>query len=293
MNEIVIKSPTTLKELVQILAVADNNTYMLSGGTDFIIKMRREKINNGTIINLKDLKELNYITNTEDYVKIGGITTLTEISCSSIVDKYATALKEATGKVGSTQIRNAATLAGNIANSAPCADTVTALMALSAKVKIINGSGEIYEKKVDDIVLGSEKNSLKRDEVIIEVNIPIDLEARSSFGKIGSRTAVTISKLNMAVTFKYNHEMVINEAMVVIGAIGPKAFNSSTVANSLLNKKINTQFIYLFEETLQKQVDEAILGRASHPYKREAIRGLADDIMKRMFPQIMTGGELS
>lgn len=293
MSDIVMKMPESLEGLIEALSTANDNTYLLGGGTDLMIKLRKHRIYSGTIINLTEIKELNFIKKEEDGIKIGAITTFTEIASHSLVKQYANCLAEAAAKVGSTQIRNVATIAGNIANAAPCADTVTALMALSAKLKIVNGKGEMKEKSLDEVVIGSERNTLEKDEAIVEIHIPVlEGKSQSAFAKLGSRTAVTISKLNMAVVLEYNQENSIKEAKVALGALGPKAFKSEIVEGALLGKKPNEGLLLELREALMKQVDASILGRGSHPYKRDAIQGLADEIYYKLFSSTSVGGEV-
>ncbi|SNS89672.1 carbon-monoxide dehydrogenase medium subunit/xanthine dehydrogenase FAD-binding subunit [Anaerovirgula multivorans] len=293
MRDIVMKRPENLEALVEALSSVNDTTYLLGGGTDFMIKLRKHRIYSGTIINLTQIKELNYILREKDRIKIGAITTFTEIASHPLIKQYANCLAEAADKVGSTQIRNVATIAGNIANAAPCADTVTALMVLDAKIKIIDGNGETREKSLDEVIIGSERNTLEKNEAIIEILIPvIEKKSKSAFAKLGSRTAVTISKLNIAVVLEYDQENSIHQAKVALGALGPKAFKSDIVEKALLGKKPVESLLLELQEALMEQVDASILGRGSHPYKRDAIQGLADDIFYKLFASTSIGGEV-
>ena len=139
MKNIIVKTPSNINGLVECLKGADEDTYLISGGTDFIIKMRDNPLLNGTIVDLKGIKELNYIKIKDDFILIGANTTFTEIAENCAIKSHAKALSLAALNVGSTQIRNVATLAGNLANAAPAADSIPALIALGAEIKVING----------------------------------------------------------------------------------------------------------------------------------------------------------
>lgn len=292
MNETVIKTPEKLEQLIECLKCADDKTWLISGGTDLIIQLRKRNIYSGIIIDLMGIEELNYIKDEGKFIKIGSGTTLTEISDNDIVKKYAPALVQATSQVGSTQIRNRGTIAGNIGNSSPCADTVPPLMAMSAVIKIINGEGKIVEKSFDEVVIGSGRNNLNNDEVIIEIAIPkLEEGYISAFAKLGSRTAVTISKINAAAVVKLNLEKkIIEEARVFLGALGSKAFRSQISENALIKGIPSEQLLIDFGDALTKQVDTAIAGRKSQAYKREAVRGIAHDIFCKMFGNVVLGG---
>ena len=282
MNDILIQTPQTLAELKDYLSIADDKTYILGGGTDFIINMIKNNIYVGTFIDLTGINELNYIKNENDFIKIGSNTTFTDISENKMITTNASCLAQAASMVGSTQIRNCATLAGNIANASQAADCIPALMCLNAKVKIMNGEGTFIQKNVEEVVLGINKNCLKNDEVIVEILIPLrNSNYKSAFSKVGSRSSVTISKLNIAVSLKVGQ--VIEDASVVIGSLGEKAFHSTICEECLINKEVNDELFTIFKEKLKYQVDLAIPNRKSKSYKREAIIGIADRIIENLF----------
>ncbi|MFZ5966950.1 MAG: FAD binding domain-containing protein [Bacillota bacterium] len=285
MSEMVLKTPASVAELTAALKDADKDTYLISGGTDLIIKMRNNKIYSGTIIDLKGIHELEYIKEDEGSIKIGANTTFTRIIENPAVQKYVACLVQAVSQIGSTQIRNAATIGGNVANAFTGADSIPALITIGARVKVINSNGETNVKGVEEIVVGSGKNSLKSDEAIIEIEIPIlDNGCKTAFGKIGSRSRVTIAKLNMAAVVKIDQqEQKIEDARIVLGALGPKAFRSEITEKALIGQEITRGLAIQFANTLTDQVDAAIAGRGSQAYKREAIRGLADEVFQKLF----------
>lgn len=282
MNNIIVKTPSDINELVECLKCADEDTHLLSGGTDFVIEMRNNPLLNGTVVDVKGVKELNYIKIEDDLIKIGANTTFTEITENDTIKKYASALSEAASNVGSTQIRNVATLAGNVANCAPAADAIPALIALGAEIKIINGEGKIVTKEV-----GKTLKMLKADEAIIEIIIPLRKNCISAFAKIGSRSRVTIAKLNIAVCVNCTEK--IKSAVLAVGSLGPIAHRLKSCEEVLLNKQPTMELLAKFKECLVAEVNLEIPGRASLPYKREAIVGLAEDVFYLLFPKI--GGD--
>lgn len=291
MDGMVMKTPDTLEELTKALKDADKDTYLISGGTDLIIKFRKDRIYTGTVIDLKGIKELRYIKEEDGCIKIGAGTTFTEIADNRLVQKHAACLVQGVCQIGSTQIRNVATIGGNVANAFAGADGIPGLMAMDAKVKVINAQGETYVKEIERILLGGGKNSLRPDEVIIEIIIPILGQGyKSAFAKVGSRSRVTIAKMNIAAVVKVNEANgMIEDARIVLGALGSKAFHSSLVENILMGKKISEDLAAAFVDGLTEQVDLAIPGRKSRSYKREAIKGLGDEIYHKLFEK--TGSE--
>ena len=281
MPEMIMKTPDSLIQLQQHLRDADHNTYLISGGTDLIIKLKQKKIYDGTIIDLKGIEELKYIQLDNKNICIGSNTTFTEIINSDILERHCKCLVEAAGQVGSTQIRNAATLGGNVANAFAGADAIPALLALNAQIKIMNPEGVTFIQPLDDLLLGMGKNSLGLGEVIIEIQIPIPGEdCITAFGKVGSRNRVTIAKLNMAAMIRIDSG-IIKDVRIVLGALGPKAFRSTLAEDVLRGKKLHGDLKTELQEALVEQVDISIAGRDSRPYKREAIKGLADEVIHK------------
>lgn len=285
MKEMLFKTPSNIKELVKALEGAEINTYLISGGTDLIIKLRKNRIYSGTIIDMKGIRSLEYIREEAGWIKMGANTTFTQITDSPILQQHAACLVQAAGQIGSTQIRNVATIGGNIGNAFAGADCIPALMAMEAQVKVIGSNGETYVKDVADIILGSGKNSLRKDEAIIEIQFPIQGAAcKTAFGKIGSRSRVTIAKINIAAFVRLDgSKKRVEEARIFLGALGPKAFRSKIVEEAMLERKISPELFNSFAAALTAQVDEAIAGRSSQEYKREAIRGLADEVFCKLF----------
>ncbi|WP_432408725.1 FAD binding domain-containing protein [Wukongibacter sp. M2B1] len=293
MSKIIMKTPDNLEELIECLKNADENTGLISGGTDFVIQLRQKKLYSGTIVDLSRIRDFRYIREDGDLIRIGATSTLTEISENELVKKYLPSLAEAAGQVGSTQIRNRGTIAGNIGNSSPCADTVPPLMSVDARLKVVNGEGKISERTLDEVIFGSGRNNLKFNEAIIEIVFPKLADGYiSAFTKLGTRKAVTISKINGAVVLKYNsYDNLIEEARVFVGALGPKAFRSEIAEKVLINKTPSEKLFREFSDALTEQVDISIAGRNSQAYKREAIKGVAHDIFYKLFGNVVSGGD--
>lgn len=293
MSELEIMMPESTGELCLALKESDEYTYLLSGGTDLMLKLRNHPSRFKKIIDLSGLKELQGIYIFNKNVIIGAMSTLTEISESKIVRESFPSLSMAAGAVGSTQIRNRGTFAGNVANSSPCADTATALLAYDARLKVVNGEGEIKWCSVDEIMVGMGKNSLNRDEAILECSLSIKAnKSVSAFKKLGSRKAVSISKLNLCVAFEIDDELKIISSSVAVGSLGPKAFRCYELEGALRGRILNGDVYSVMTDFLTELVEKSIAGRSSMPYKRNAIKGLLQDALDDIFSSLeLNGGE--
>jgi len=279
-------TPGSLPELQAALRRATPDSKILAGGTDLVIAMHENRCKPDLVIDLSGVQELKFIKLEHGHMHIGAMTTCTRLKEDDAVRKYALCLAEAAAGIGSNQIRNAATIGGNIGNASPAGDTIPALMALDAVIKIMDSEGRIEEKTVDEIITGPGKTGIKCNQIITGIVCPVPGAAyRSTFAKIGSRSTVTIAKLSMALVVRYDSgSHTISDARVGLGAIGVKAFRDLRVENILNGQKADPNLARVLGEELCITVQRAIPGRHSLPYKKEAIKGLACDAWKNLFP---------
>lgn len=283
--------PKSLTDLTETLTQIQDVAVFISGGTDLVIQLKNGQIKPALLIDLSQVSELNYIKEAEGRLRIGSATTFTQISESCLIGKKARCLKQAASQVGSTQIRNRATLGGNIAMASPAGDSLPALLALGAWVSILGSKGL---RRVSFAQLQTEKSvGLQANELITEIDFPLGetpVETRivSSFAKVGSRSAVTIARLNMAAKVEVDlSNGRIREATWVVGALGPIPFRLEELELSLQGKIINWNLAGEIADRLTEAVDRAIPGRYSHGYKRQAIQGLGYDLLADLFPEQM------
>lgn len=281
-NALQVNCPQSLIELVQYLEKADEKTTILAGGTDWMLQWKQGEIHQNRIIDINRIPETKGIRIEEDMVIVGATSTFNEILSSQALQRCANILVQAAESVGSTQIRNVATVGGNIVNAAPCADSVTALMALDAKLRMINGKGEFRETELADVIHKQGDLAMKPDEVLIEVFFPKPpLGAYNGFAKLGDRSTVSISKLNAGLSICCK-EGIIKKASISLGAIGPKAFVSETIGQELMGNKMDEKMKKTLIQSVVQLVDRSISGRKSHPYKREAVKGLMEDLIANL-----------
>lgn len=132
--------PYTIQEAIRLLIECGAEAKIIAGGTDLLVQMRQRKICPRYLVSLLNISELNYIR-LEGDLRIGSMTTIREIEKSSIIRKNFLLLSDAVDRFASVQIRNIATIGGNLCNAAPSADTATPLIAMGANVRIDGQNG--------------------------------------------------------------------------------------------------------------------------------------------------------
>lgn len=278
-------TPADAQELVAALRAATAATCVLAGGTDLVLSLRRGDRTPDTIIDLSGVSELAGVSLADSQVHVGAMTTLTALAGDPVVLAHAACLAQAAGEVGSVQIRNVATVGGNVANASPCGDTIPALLALDAQVGTLDAAGRRLTRPLSDVVVGYERTSLAHDEVITELVFPAASPvARSAFAKVGSRTAVTIARLSIAVVVEHDAGSGrLSRPRVALGALGETAFRAPDLERVLDGRSADEQTRQAFAEACTLAVDRAIPGRYSQAYKREAAVGLADDVWQALW----------
>lgn len=285
--------PTTIIEGIEIITRIQEDVVFINGGTDLVIKLRNGQVRPAWLMDVSQIAELKCIKEVEGRLRIGSGTTFTQISVSSLIREKARCLSQAASQVGSAQIRNRATLGGNIANASPAGDSLPALLALEAWVSILGPEG-FRRVSFAELQAGSGAG-LQAKELIMEIDFPLweaQGEARSvsAFAKLGSRTAVSIARLNMAARVEVDSQNRIEKSRWAVGALGRTPFRLEGLEQELQGSRINSDLAGQIADRLTDVVDQAIPGRSSQEYKRYAIRGVAQDLLDDLFPGQMTEG---
>lgn len=273
-------APRTIKEFFALLAEYENvEKHFIAGGTDWLIKKRNSISEDAVLFDMSKMPELRGIEIKEASLRFGSMETMTSICSDRLIKMYAEGLSDAASRMGSVQIRNRATVGGNLANASPAADTPAALAALDASVVILSPLGERTLSVEEVLGRVHDSNSLSDMEIIKEFIIPIRKGYISAFKKVGSRSEVSIARVNMAVSVK-NENGIFSDARVFVGTLGSAAIRCVQAENSLLLSHSHR------EESLKVALCEfaaqMIPGRSTLPYKQSALKALAEDILEML-----------
>lgn len=276
--------PKTQKELAEALGKKDENTYLCAGGTDLVIHLRSQKKFHYSLIDLTHVEELKKIEETEGEIWIGSGVTMTELEKSPVIQKYMPGLAKAASMVGSTQIRNRATIGGNIANASQSSDTMPVLFAYETEALVLNELGEEKRYLLDDLIEGLERNRLKEKEVLTRFIVKKD-SSISGFSKVGSRKAVTISKINGCVKTVLKEDM-LTQVIVYLGAVGAKAARAGYIERALEGQKLEEIDFGSLKKAVYAQIEANIPNRSSKHYKKSAAFGVLDTILEELKTQV-------
>jgi len=221
------------------------------------------------VVDIKAIPQLNKITYSEqDGLHIGATVTLNEISNSKVVQRNYPILAEACKTVGSYQVRNRATLVGNISNASPAADTAPPLLVLEAKVDIIGPTGEKIVP-INEFFTGVKKNILKKGEIVTCVIVPsLRDEWTGVYRKQGRRKDVDLATVGVAVV------CIRNEIRIALGAVAPTPIRAFKTEELLKGKTIDESLLEKAGISVLTEVSPISDVRSSQEYREEIIKVL-------------------
>ncbi|RLB06626.1 MAG: xanthine dehydrogenase family protein subunit M [Deltaproteobacteria bacterium] len=196
--------PSTLEEALSLLYEHGEGAMLIAGGTDVMVEIKQRKIAPKALISLRGVKELEYIEPHNGGVRIGSMTTHRTLESSSLIKEKFPALADAVQNLGSVQIRNVATIGGNICNAAPSADTAPPLLVLGAEVRIRGPRGERVIP-LEEFFVGPGQTVLNRGEILVEFIIPpAPAYTGSAYWKHTRRQAMDLPILGVALSLSLN-----------------------------------------------------------------------------------------
>lgn len=203
--------PTTLENALRL--ISDGQWRVLAGGTDFYPAQGARPIHDD-VLDVSALDELRGISATQDGIRVGARTTWTDVLRADLPPAFD-ALKQAAREVGSVQIQNVGTVAGNLCNASPAADGVPPLLALDAKVELCSAAG-VRLLPLSEFILGNRKTARRSDELLTAIDIPASAIAGvSAFKKLGARKYLVISIAMAAARLVIEDGRVVSAALAI------------------------------------------------------------------------------
>lgn len=225
--------PKTLDEAV--LQLSTPGVQVLSGGTDFYPALG-DRVAQGTVMDISSLRELSGVSRDAAYIRIGGLTTWSEVIRTPL-PRCFDALKSAAREVGSVQIQNRGTVAGNLCNASPAADGVPPLLALDAEVELASSKGT-RRIALAEFIVGNRKTQRRADELLTAIWIARRVEdAGSAFLKLGARRYLVISISMVAAVVLVNAGRVA-AARVAVGSCSVVARRLPALESDLVGASV-------------------------------------------------------
>jgi carbon-monoxide dehydrogenase medium subunit len=268
--------PSTLNEALNILKKHSGEAKVLAGGTDLLVKMKGGLIAPKYVVNIKSIGDIDLrgiALNALGGIKLGSLATLQSIQDSPLVKERASILAETAKRMASHQVRNIATIGGNLCNAAPSADMAPPLIVLDAKAKILGSRGE-RTIKLEKFFRGPSQTSLDDDDILLEIYVPeIDSSIRTIYEKFTLRGAMDIATVGVAV-FLRKKDGICENVKIALGAVGPTPIRARQSEEVLLGEKIEETLIRKAAKVASDEAKPITDIRGSAQYRREVIESL-------------------
>ena len=209
--------PTELSALFELMQQYPSAYKLLAGGTDLLVRLKSGRISPKAVIDIKAIPEIQgLIERVGEAFVIGALTLMADLESDPRIQQSYPALAEAVHNVGSVQIRNRATLAGNLCNASPAADSAPALLIYQASVVCLSPRGE-RTLALQDFITGPGKTALAADEIVKQIILPIPpTNQAAAFARLTRRKGVDLATINLCCQVNTN-----GLTRFVLGAVGP------------------------------------------------------------------------
>lgn len=232
------EAPTTSKEAAKLLAQEKGQAFVLAGGTDLLVRLKSGFIEPELVVDIKHIPAMSKIESSATGFKIGAAVSGAEMGEHKALRKAWPGVVEATNLIGSDQVQGRATMAGNLCNASPAADSVPAMIAAGAKAVIV-GPEKRRTVLVEKIVTGPGTTSLAKGEVVEAITLPKrPANSGDAYLRFIPRTEMDIAVVSAAVCLTLSRG-VVKEAKVCLGAVAPTAVLVPDAALAIIGTKLD------------------------------------------------------
>lgn len=275
-------NPETIEGACALLSRYKEKAKILAGGTDLLVKMKQDIARPQYLISLNKIGNLRYI----DYdgrggLRVGAGTTLSELAASPVISEKSGILVQAVRTLASRQIRNMATIGGNLCNASPAADTAPALICLSSQVKIASSTGERVIP-LEEFFIGPGRTALGSDELLTEIQIPNPPpRTAGAYFKLSAREKDMATVGVAAVITLDSQGTTCKDVKIALGAVAPTAIRSRKAEGVLKGKAIREEVIQESAEAAAEEAQPISDIRSTADYRREMVKVLTKRAIRR------------
>jgi xanthine dehydrogenase FAD-binding subunit len=278
------QAPRSLEEAAEILRAG--NVTVLAGGTDLMPQTQDGRVEfRPVLMNVRRVPELQGIAQADGVVRIGALATITELLESALVRERLNLLWQACDHFASDQIRNAATVGGNLCNASPAGDTLVPLLALEARAVLAakpNGALETRRVPLAEFLLGPGRTCRAPAELLAAVEVPLPPPGfAGEFYKHGTRPGLDISAISIAAGARMEGR-VMRHVRIALGAVAPTVVRARRTEAMLEGAPSSDKAVEAAALTALEEVHPISDVRASDWYRRELIHNMLNRVLKHV-----------
>ncbi len=271
----------SVQEAIQLLA-QNPEAHLIAGGTDMLVKLHKGKAQFDHLVDIHDIAELNYITqNDAGDIIIGPLACFTDVAESELIRKHIPVLSQAVLTIGGPQVRNMATIGGNLCNGVPSADSATPLIALNAAVTIEGQDGS-RQMPLESFFLGPSQVALEQHEILTAITIAHDNYADyfGHFHKYAMREAMDISTIGCSAVCKIK-DGTLQDLRLAFGVAAPVPIRCKGTEDKVRDRKITPKLLTDIAKSVSADVRPRTSWRAAKDFRLQIITTLAHRVVEQ------------
>jgi CO/xanthine dehydrogenase FAD-binding subunit len=274
-------TPGSLDEVYDLLAERGRRAKIIAGGTDLMVALNAGSLAAEEFIDIGRLNVLRGIEDEGETIRVGALTTYTQLIKSPLVQRSVPALAEASRTIGAIQIQNRGTIGGNVVNASPAGDSLPVLAAFDAELELGSVRGV---RKIDfnRFYTGYRQTVMEPDEILLAVRLgKLRPTERSVFFKVGTRRAQAISKIVMAVRAGTKGAL-INYISVALGSVAPTVIRARQTESLLTNATLDFTVIELAKRTISSEIAPITDARSTEHYRRTVTGNALAKVLRQL-----------
>ena len=284
MSSLEIYSPPDLRDALRYIENEDKEVAVIASGTDLLPRMRKRQVSPSVLLDISSFNEdFRYIRKADGAVRLGALTTVTDLLESPLFHGNLSMIREAAYLFGAPQVRNVATVGGNVCSAASSEDLIPVFMALDAKVKLISAKGE-RTVPMTDFVVGKRKTALRRSEILAEVRFePPSGNSWTAYEKLGRRNMLIIALVNEALSLTLEDDLgTVRSAKIALNRVtGKIPALAAKTSEFLAGRKLSEETIVEAQKVLASELSLTSDFRGSGAYRTEIARVYLKRLIQR------------
>ena len=275
--------PQTLKEAFSFMEKLKGRAKYIAGGTDILVRIKQRAIQPEALVSLRGISTLNNVSHNGG-LSLGSMTPIRDLERDPVIVRDYPALAQAVSLLANPQVRNVATVGGNLCNSAPSADSAPPLMVMGATLKLQGPSGE-RGVPIDDFFTGPGENCMEAEEALTEIQIPERVDQSGmAFLKLG-RVAQDIAIVNAAALIVMDKKK-CGQCRLAVGAVAPVPLRLKKVEKLVEGEEIGPEILDRVGQMVQEEVSPITDVRSTEEYRRIMSGVLIKRAIKKAMKQI-------
>ena len=284
--DVELHQATTLDEAATLMARHSPDVRLLAGGTDLLVDLKTGRVTVGHLVSLNRIDELRGIAKTETGLRIGALTTITELGESASVRENFAPILDAASQMAARQIRNMATVGGNVSCAVPCADLPPILTAMKASLRLWSPGGE-RELALGEFYTGPRETIRHDDEVLTAIHVPDSPPGfGAAYARFAQRDGNAIAVAGVAASLLFDERRTVREARVVLNAVAPTAKRVLLAETALVGGPPDEDAFRAAAAAARDAAEPITDARGSADFRRDLVEVLTRRALRRALDRV-------